>query len=387
MWTMSWIRRGAVRTSLAFLVACGSACSTGTGPKAGTIEVDVLTTGANLDPDGYTLSVNGVDQQVAVDDTLALADRAPGSYRLELKDVAANCSVAGDNPLDLTLAGNDRARADFVVSCDAMLVDQIVFTSDRDGDFELYAMNPDGSDVRRLTRSPGWDGQADLSWNRTRIAFESERAGSYDIYTMKVDGSDLRQLTSGGAYSPAWSPDGTAIAFMALSSSNNEDIFVMNADGTGVTQLTTDPSIDTDPAWSPDGSQIVFMTQRNGDYGDLYTMRPDGSGLKQLTSPPTHEDNPVFSPDGTRIAFVGSAGGFGAQLFIMNADGTDQLRLTQGGPVNLPTWSPDGARIAFSAYTEGAGNYDVYVINADGTGLVNLTNNPATDIYPAWSRR
>src|SRR5918994_1572660 len=220
-------------------------------------------------------------------------------------------------------------------------------------DAEIYTMLPDGSNQRQLTsttygaRSPAW------SADGTKIAF-TVYEGSTEIYTMNSDGSGLEQLTpTDGLASadPAWSPDGTKIAFWSYhveaNGYYNRDIYVMNADGSGVSRLTTDLNLDMAPVWSPDGTKIVFV----GDYGsspntELYTVDASGSPPSALTNTPeVQEFDPVWSPDGAEIMFgayefpnfpIGSVTG----IWRMRADGTNRININPSSHVGDTDWQP-----------------------------------------------
>ena len=169
---------------------------------------------------------------------------------------------------------------------------QIAFERDFDPirgtvDYDLFTMHADGSGERRLTSSPGvQDLQADWSPDGERIAFLSDRDGDFEIYTMDPDGADVRQLTSNGAdeFLPGWSPDGEAIVFTSDRDGNFE-IYTTSPDGGTQTRLTFNDAGDGYPAWAPDGSTIVFASDRDGVLGasDLFTMRADGGDHVNLT--------------------------------------------------------------------------------------------------------
>ncbi len=196
------------------------------------------------------------------------------------------------------------------------------------------------------------------------------------LWRMNSDGSGMRQVIRppfGCCWQVAWAPDGSQLAFMA-GHEGNGDIYRVNADGSGLTQLVNSPGWDTYPAWSPDGTKIAFGSDRTGN-DEVWVMNADGSHPVRLTS--GGGTVPSWSPDGSRIVFNGG----NDLIYIMNADGSDQTRLTTGWG---PRWSPDGARILFY-YSGREGRPDIYVINLDGTGRVNLTNHPWLDWFPAWS--
>ncbi len=158
----------------------------------------------------------------------------------------------------------------------------IAFASERDGNYEIYVMNADGSEQIRLTNDPATDVSPAWSPDGRRLAFPSERNGSYGIYVMNADGSRQTRLTNYRDYSPAWSPDGRRIAFLSQRD-NNQDIYAMNADGSGQVRLTNDPGEDVDPAWSADGNRIAFVSHRDANF-EIYVMNVDGSGKSRLTN-------------------------------------------------------------------------------------------------------
>jgi TolB protein len=219
-----------------------------------------------------------------------------------------------------------------------------------------------------------------------KIAFTSYRDGNAEIYVMNPDSTGQTNVTNDPAsdQGAAWSPSGTKIAFYRNSAHPlccNIDIYVMNADGSGQTNLTNNPAPDGSPAWSPDGTKIAFDSWRDGNR-DIYVMNADGSGQTRLTNDPAQDSRPDWSPDGTKIAFY-SYRDFNFEVYVMNADGSGQTRLTNNPATDfLPAWSPDGTKIAFSSFRDG--NFEIYVMNADGTGQTRLTNNPAADETPAW---
>ena len=262
---------------------------------------------------------------------------------------------------------------------------RISFTSNRDGNWEIYAMNADGSGVVRLTRDSAADGCASWSSDGRRIAFESTRDGYYAIYAMNADGSNQTRLTSDSADGcPVWSPDGRRIAFQSYRDGNGE-IYAMNADGSNQTRLTNNDARDRDPAWSPDGRRIAFSSERDGN-SEIYVMNADGSGLTRITNNSVYDGVPAWSPDGRRIAF-GSRRDGNSEIYVMNADGSGVTRITNSAAADwYPSWSPDGRRIAFSSQAGGSGSREIYAVNADGSGVTRITNNSDHDSYPSWGR-
>jgi TolB protein len=248
---------------------------------------------------------------------------------------------------------------------------------------EIYLMNPDGTNQRRLTQNGDGDAMAALSPDGKKIAFDSNRdridgepINTSDLFLMNTDGTDQTLLTRGS--SAAWSPDGKSIAFHASASgagtpirpdpgsaTSDSDLFVVNVDDlvAAVEQprnLTESPNIDDDPDWSADGQRIIFTSHDGLDdpvfsnTAEIYVINADGTGTpERLTYNNEEERGPSWSPDGTRIVFSCRIGGGTAdfELCVMNADGTDLVQLTNNSVPDLTaTWAPDGQQIMFHRF-------------------------------------
>jgi TolB protein len=269
---------------------------------------------------------------------------------------------------------------------------RIAYLSRRENAKELFVVNASGSGQRRLTRdatntaTPAWspDGRT--------LAFESVRGGTTGVYGVNTDGSGQRRLARNG-HAPAWSPDGRTIAFFS-----GNKIYLMNADGSEhrpLTRLLMMMGRKRSLAWSPDGRKLAFLTDRDcGGSCNLYVVNSDGSGLRNLTrtlirayGPGGHPaSDPAWSPDGRKLAFVRLDPGLArTPIYVMNADGSGLRNLTPKpvGANTGPAWSPDGRTLAF--VSDRGDNSEIYVMNADGSGQRNLTRNPAYDADPAWS--
>ena len=171
-----------------------------------------------------------------------------------------------------------------------------------------------------------------------------------------------------------------------------EDVYVVNADGSGFHRLTTDPHADFDPAMSPDGKQIAYRHQDEMDSStEVFVMNSDGSGSHNVSHQAEADWGPNWSPDGRRVIWNCQRDlDFGFQACVANADGTGLKVIRPEAWVEYPAWSPDGTQIAFMGQETGARgddpNYDIFVMNADGTSVKRLTKAPGSDGWPAWSR-
>jgi len=255
------------------------------------------------------------------------------------------------------------------------------------GNVDIYSVLPNGNDLRRLTTDASFDACPSYSPDGKEIAFCSSRSGATEIWKMKQDGTKQEQVThlngvNGSAIFPDFSPDGSKIVFGTQLSG---DIWVVNSDGGGATQLTSGPDVDLFPAWSPDGSTIVFI--RNGQ---VWTINTNGGGATQLTFDPAPKGQvPDWSPDGSKIAYSS-----GDDIWVMNANGSDQHPVfADPSTIEFGTaWSPAGDQIAFVSFPAppspaNLGARTIYVINADGTAKHAVHPGPGPQIVPAWQPR
>jgi len=263
---------------------------------------------------------------------------------------------------------------------------KIAFQSNRDGNYEIYTMNADGTNQINLTSNPGLDGNADWSADGKKIAFISDRDGDFEIYTMNADGSGLIQVTNNSTsdYTPTWSPDRSKLIFTSNRDGNFE-LYSMNVDGTNQTRLTTNTTDDRGPRWSPDGNKIVFDTNRDGNY-EIYTMNPDGTNPTRLTNFGGVGGVNSFgdwSPDNSKITFFTDRDG-NYEIYTINADGSGATRLTNNTAIDWfrPSYSPDGTKITWESSLDG--NYEIYTMNTDGSGAIKLTSHNTGFSSPVW---
>jgi Tol biopolymer transport system component len=267
----------------------------------------------------------------------------------------------------------------------------LLLVSTRDGDYAIYTMSADGRGEKRLTEAAGDAStlrglffQVEPAWSPdgTRIAFSSNRAGSFDLYMMAADGTGTRQLTATRAEDrdPSWSPDGRRIAF---SRGTPGDLHVMDADGSSVRRLVESPADDRQPEWSPDGRWIVFTRKEPGtSIRELWLVRPDGSDARQLTSLDSLVDAPAWSPDGKRIAFATDVRNVQFDIYSVGVDGKRQRRVTVTSEDSFePAWSSDGATIA---YSEGGAIYSKNAADDAYAEAKRLTDAASNDSSPEW---
>jgi Tol biopolymer transport system component len=231
-----------------------------------------------------------------------------------------------------------------------------------------------------------------------KIAFYSGRGGDPDIYVMNPNGSGVQLLTVDppsplvNDVAPAWSADGTKIAFSSTTTTFNSDIYSMNADGSNRTQLTNSSDLEGGPTWSPDGSRIAYV--RSLPAGEeqvldqIYLMDADGSDqVPLLADSLASQYSPAWSPDGSKIAFVRSGVG-GSHIYTVNVDGSGLTKLTTDNRYTRqhPDWSPDGSKIVYDRFDSTDVLKDIIVMNSDGTGEKNITSSPdISEVFPAWS--
>ena len=373
-----------------FLGACGPT----------SLELTFATSGEEIDPDGYLLVFEGLDEPVraAANGTTTIDGVSRGVQQVLLEGVAINCDpLQGRLNRTIDVGGNTALLIEMVCTRK-----ELVFQSDRDGDWQLYRMNVDGTGQRALTSTPA-------------------------------------VATGGGSLHPVWSPDGERIAFVSDRDAADcthpdgcTDVYMMDADGSNVVRITDRDAPTLHPSWSPDSQQLAFLSPVDGVH-QVFVAGYDGLFEEALTSLTIQcaegpdSMRPSWGPTG-RIAYVGCGGNEAPRIFTMNGDGTNSVQLTfEGGEGDgNPSWSDDGEQIVFQRRfeTEGVGLHSVpsagggvvrrtppYTNEVEGrfaigeqaltfTTLFNqsevcigptdrpgaqlLTENPAEDRYPDW---
>jgi TolB protein len=265
---------------------------------------------------------------------------------------------------------------------------QIAFTSERDGNPEVYVMDADGGGLRRLTRHAGYDGSP--SWSPDgRIAFSSSRGGRSGVYIMDSHGRGARFVMPG--FEADWSADGRSFVVTDSGRGAATRLYVARSDGSRRDVLEDGPGWRRRAEWSPDGTRVAFDSNaRDEDSGigdrEIYVVDADGSGLRAITPHPAVESDPTWSPDGARVAFYSSRLAPDPGIYAMDVEGGDARFIALAGLFATdPAWSPDGGRIAFAGSPMNAEEpRDIYTVGAGGGHVSQLTDHPSLNTDPAW---
>jgi TolB protein len=284
--------------------------------------------------------------------------------------------------------------------------DHIVFGGQED----IFTVKPDGSHARQITHTPPTqEGSEAPAWspNADRIYFDSDRAGGIHAFSMNPSGLDVRQITmsdDGSEFTPSASPDGRLLAYEHDASDlSNGGIYLArrhDRDFAGARQLTLNPAVstggyDTHPEFSPDGSTLAFLRvlndQRPTAMSAIFIINIDGSGLTQLTPYDLNAIGPRWSPDGTRLLFSSNSDNASDQLsanvYAIGADGSDLTQLTDdtnGSHSFTPDWSPDATEIVFAHAAADGSDLRVMRLQTTAVHVIWHTANGAVDQDPAW---
>ena len=273
----------------------------------------------------------------------------------------------------------------------------IVFYSERDGNAEIYLMNADGSDQRRLTKNQTNEFAPSWSPDGKHIVIETDRDDLnpvecfpnciWKLYRMNTDGSNWQQLMNlpGSESHADWSPNGEKIVFDADRNSDGKgEIYILNARGGMPIVVLADNYDNRFPVWSPDGKIIAFSSDRDGN-PDIFTVDITSGQFHKVVNTGLNDYLPDWSPNGKQIVFFATKWPNQKQdIFLVNSDGSNLIRLTNTPSIvdEDPRWSPDGNKIVFQSDRDG--NFDIYIMNPDGSNQQNITHNPAQDYEPNW---
>lgn len=364
------------------------------GPNSddGKLEVKIETEDGS---GNFVLDTKGVVEEIIVAGKKHTISLKEGTYKMELKGLGHDYEVEGENPRIVEILSKKKLKILFKIlkkkHCHTK--EQIVFSSDRTGLGELFAMNTDGSNVRQLTHfhsSTGFPSQPEVSPDGTKVVFTI----SGNIYTMDIDGTNLEQLTfnpeptlENRDNSPSWSKDGSKIVFSRLVD-GDMSIHIMNADGSGVMRIS-DWGADSvfQPNLSPDGSKVIFVRDMSlsPEGAKIYIVNSDGTNEHLLIDHQFLNYVPKWSPDGSQILFISGTETSFRQLYVANADGTGVVQLSiDANHKSNPNWSSDGTKMVFSK-SPGSGIQNIYFMDADGSDVTQLTDNLFRDSYPSWA--
>jgi len=243
-------------------------------------------------------------------------------------------------------------------------------------------MDPDGSNQRRITMNGTFDFGAEVSPDGKTVAFDKNLGGIRTITLVDIDGSNERLLTSGQF--PSWSPDGSRLVFNAPGAGGLGDIWVINVDGTGLTNITQTPWGDSRPDFSPNGQKIAYTSSRTGN-PEIWVMNADGTNPVQITDHPAADAAPDWSPNGQKILFQSSRDDPQQDIYVIDNKGVHRLTTSAGRDLD-PNWSPTGQQIAFDSDRNFISEQmrQIFIMNSDGSDQHPITFPPHEDAHAAW---
>lgn len=273
---------------------------------------------------------------------------------------------------------------------------ELVFSSNRDGDAEIYLRRGRGAPWINLTNHPATDNWPEWSPDGSKIAFQSDRGGNLDIWVMNADGSDPRPLTTHPAhdYLPSWSPDGSRLTFASWRMEPGDSVatvhtYIMRADGSAQRRLSgASPGVSSGAAWAPDGRHLVVARAVGEDDSQLFLTDTAGATVRQLTRGAGFRGAPSYSPDGSKIAFYASRGDT-SNVVVISAQGGEP-RIVARGQSWYPRWSPGGRWLVYTSAVEGGdpGDLDVMALALDDPATTfTVAGSAGRDVEGRWRPR
>jgi Tol biopolymer transport system component len=369
----------------------------------GSIRVTTTAAGEEVDPNGYRLLIDDVEEGATLDPNgVYTVQLASGHHVVSLVDYTANCTFPDGMSREIDIPPGGTSDLTFAATCSraqpAGPGHEIAFITTRppfDGHApqRIYLMNDDGTGLQPKN-GVARDFLFALAWlpDGTRLSFmatpkiDDFLGGRISILTPTTGGIDT-VFNVNGVYAPSWSPDGQQLAYTDILDVDEgaEQVFVAGPvlERQFAHQLTSDDGAHWSPTWSPDGQRIAYATGKGEGVGIVIRQLSDSSETPLLSGFPGSIYRVVWSPDGATIAFDGTLDFNFTHIFVLPVTGGEATQLTRGRFNNtLPTWSPDGRRLAFTSDRDG--NAEIYVMSFDGSGQLRLTNDPGQDSYPAW---
>lgn len=377
---------------------------TATGPNfnvvtTGSVEVNVKTTGTNIDPNGYQLFFDKErPTAINVNDQYVYTNVEAGPHTLEITDIASNCMIKSgpENPYSLYVESGATLILNYELYCEGSASPEKILFHGGDKSTDIFMMDPDGANVIQLTNDAFLNINPVASYAGDKIAY----VGGSDIKGIRLmdyDGTNQQPITGSELMNPiilSWSPKDDAILF-SEDNAKTLDLYVIGSNGSGLNQVTNTTTLDeVYPHWSPSGNEIIFVQidPEIAGSGTIMLANPDGTNQRKITEISGDYSYPRISPDGSRIAYVHMAGDCD-QIFTMDLDGNNISPLTAETEFKCDNidgldWSPDGTQIVFQTNQGAPGTSRMWVIPSNGSTspyvITNTSDHPSELALPTW---